>query len=273
MKKHMKSASFLFLSLQIIFNTKAQTISEFEGDVSITTPTPSITLVDEQGMKGRIYESNDDIFLISEQRHVRIGASGIIELNASQVEIDPTISDDAILSSDLNQTAGDLFLVSNDAVIAQINKNLNTQGNFFVWDGNSTNLFQVTYNGNVYAQGSLYNGSDRNRKEDIQAISPDSLLSSLEKLPLYRWKYKGEDRHHIGPIAQDFYRVFGLGNETSIATIDADGIALAGIQAQQSLIDRQASEINSLKKQLRDLTTEMAELKNLFSTFVSKADQ
>jgi len=38
---------------------------------------------------------------------------------------------------------------------------------------------------------------------------------------------------HLGPVAQDFHAAFGLGaDDKHIATVDADGVALAPSRAQ-----------------------------------------
>ena len=59
-------------------------------------------------------------------------------------------------------------------------------------------------------------------------------MNKIDTLPITRWNYKSENSSikHIGPVAQDFYAIFGLGNDnTSISTIDPAGVALLGIQA------------------------------------------
>ena len=64
--------------------------------------------------------------------------------------------------------------------------------------------------------------------------------------------YKASPDRHIGPMAQDFYAAFGLGQgETTIATVDADGVALAAIQAL-------AKENEELKLENRELHTRNA---------------
>ena len=51
----------------------------------------------------------------------------------------------------------------------------------------------------------------------------------------------------IGPVAQDFYAAFGVGHgERHIATVDADGVALAAIQALKK-------ENDTLKKQNQEI--------------------
>jgi hypothetical protein len=55
------------------------------------------------------------------------------------------------------------------------------------------------------------------------------------------WNYESQDAsiRHIGPMAQDFKAVFGVGeNERYITTVDADGVALAAIQGLNQKIER-----------------------------------
>jgi hypothetical protein len=63
------------------------------------------------------------------------------------------------------------------------------------------------------------------------------------------WSYKldkGSIRH-IGPMAQDFSAAFGFGSDNrSITTLDADGVALAAIQALYE-------EVQELRKRLAAL--------------------
>ena len=51
-------------------------------------------------------------------------------------------------------------------------------------------------------------------------------------MSIARWNFKGDaNTTHLGPMAQDFHAVFGLGgDDKDIATVDADGVALAAIQ-------------------------------------------
>jgi hypothetical protein len=69
-----------------------------------------------------------------------------------------------------------------------------------------------------------------NKKEGFEAINGDDIARlQLRKLPITKWRYKGSDEYHIGPMAQDFYALFSLGSDdVSISTIDPAGIALRG---------------------------------------------
>ena len=53
---------------------------------------------------------------------------------------------------------------------------------------------------------------------------------------LTQWRFKDfPSAIHLGPMAQDFRAAFGLGlDDKSIATVDADGVALAAIKERRA---------------------------------------
>jgi hypothetical protein len=75
--------------------------------------------------------------------------------------------------------------------------------------------------------------SDRNAKTDVVALDDASILAKVVALPVSAWRYKSESGvRHMGPMAQDFYSAFGVGeDDRHIASIDEDGVALAAIKA------------------------------------------
>ncbi|MFM9907870.1 MAG: tail fiber domain-containing protein [Chitinophagaceae bacterium] len=87
-------------------------------------------------------------------------------------------------------------------------------------------------NGAYLTQGGTWtNASDVNKKEDFSILDGNELLQKISSLPITKWKYKGSDEYHIGPMAQDFYKLFDLGtDDKGISTVDPAGIALAAIQ-------------------------------------------
>jgi hypothetical protein len=108
-----------------------------------------------------------------------------------------------------------------------------------------------TSTGAMLTTGGIWqNASDVNRKHRFEQISNEEILEKLRKLPVTRWGYKteAENVRHIGPMAQDFYAAFGLGNDNrGIGTVDADGVALAGIKALEERTRNLAAELESLK--------------------------
>jgi hypothetical protein len=107
-------------------------------------------------------------------------------------------------------------------------------------------------NGDVTAT-SFNPTSDRNAKENFAAINPTDVLAKVVGLPISQWNFKSDtDTSHIGPMAQDFHAAFGLGaNDTTIATVDADGVALAAIQGLNSKVERGTRNAERKFKQLQ----------------------
>jgi hypothetical protein len=82
--------------------------------------------------------------------------------------------------------------------------------------------------------GTWTNASSRDLKENFTSVDTSDILAKINQLDLSSWNYKTENAsiRHLGPIAEDFYNIFQLGNSNkSISTIDPAGVALAGIQA------------------------------------------
>ncbi len=80
--------------------------------------------------------------------------------------------------------------------------------------------------------------SDRNAKTNIAPLNDNSILAKLDALPISRWSYKTEHGvRHVGPMAQDFYAAFDVGEDDKhITSIDEDGVALAAIKALHSRV-------------------------------------
>ncbi|MCH8066745.1 MAG: tail fiber domain-containing protein, partial [Chloroflexi bacterium] len=92
--------------------------------------------------------------------------------------------------------------------------------------------------------------SDRNVKANFDAVDGRDVLDQLASIPIETWNLKSQDEsiRHIGPMAQDFYAAFDVGeNNTHITTSDADGVALAAIQGLYELAQEQESQIAALK--------------------------
>jgi hypothetical protein len=99
--------------------------------------------------------------------------------------------------------------------------------------------------------------SDRNVKEDFQAIAPGEVLAKVAALPITQWKYKVEPAgsKHIGPMAQDFHAAFDLNgtDDRHISDIDEGGVALAAIQGLNQKLNEKDVEIQELKARLKEL--------------------
>ncbi|RME39053.1 MAG: hypothetical protein D6788_06220, partial [Planctomycetota bacterium] len=119
------------------------------------------------------------------------------------------------------------------------------RGNVFVPDKVIT-----TSTGAFLSAGGVWtNASDARAKEGYKEVDRDDLLRRLAAMPISTWYYKAEGPRirRIGPTAQDFHAAFGLGDGTSIATVDADGVALAAIQGLYERMRNAEAKVRKLR--------------------------
>ncbi len=154
--------------------------------------------------------------------------------------------------------------------------NLNV-GNYFF--GRFANGYGL-YTNSTYTTGVFMNAganswssiSDRNKKENFETIDSEKLLQKASKIPSSTWNYKGQDAktfRHYGPMAQDFFAAFGkdkygvIGNDTTIASADFDGINFVLIQALEKRTRDLQSENDKLKSQITDFQVLAAKLERI----------
>lgn len=113
--------------------------------------------------------------------------------------------------------------------------------------GINTNAPTVALEVNGEVNATAFNTvSDRNAKTGIERVDGGAVLAQLMAVPIQRWTYKSdvESVPHMGPMAQDFHAAFGVGSDsTRIASVDADGVALASIQGLYELVQVQQVEL------------------------------
>jgi hypothetical protein len=142
---------------------------------------------------------------------------------------------------------------------------INDSGNVGV--GTLAPLQRLHVLGNILASGTITPNSDRNAKTDIRPVDPAVVLERVTQLPIQQWRFRseGSDVKHVGPMAQDFYAAFGLGEmPTAIATVDADGVALAAIQGLNTKLTeelkRRDAEIAELRQQLSEIKSTLRQV-------------
>ena len=109
--------------------------------------------------------------------------------------------------------------------------------------------------------------SDSTMKRNIRGVDTKKILDKVMELPINQWNYKSQatEIQHIGPMAQDFYSIFEIGeNDLTISTIDPSGIALAAIQE----LYRNTKELESRTREINDLREEVTELRELINGLV-----
>lgn len=97
--------------------------------------------------------------------------------------------------------------------------------------------------------------SDRNIKRGFAAVDVDDVLERVATLPITTWSYiEDPEVRHIGPMAQDFKSAFAVGgSDKAIAKVDADGVALAAVQALHQHVTKLEAENEELRTTLAAL--------------------
>ncbi|MBK7566888.1 MAG: tail fiber domain-containing protein [Bacteroidetes bacterium] len=130
--------------------------------------------------------------------------------------------------------------------------------------------FQVT-TARLTTGGVWTNASDERIKDQKQQLDKNEMLEKINKLKIERWHYLADEQNitHIGPYAQDFYKLFEVGDDTTISTIDPAGVALIGIQAlsennssQQADIEAIINENELLNDRLNKMELLLSQLQN-----------
>ncbi len=107
--------------------------------------------------------------------------------------------------------------------------------------------------GNLKIAGNLMQGSSRAKKENIAQIDVQEILVKVSQLPINEWNYVHDQDNvkHIGPMAEDFHRLFQVGNgPKTISSLDTSGVAFAAIKALKHKLDEKDVELTELRQQV-----------------------
>jgi hypothetical protein len=138
---------------------------------------------------------------------------------------------------------------------------------------NATDWVAAMDNAGNFAATSFVTLSDRTKKAGFAPVDVEAVLAKVAALPLTTWHYTNDAAAtpHLGPMAQDFHAAFGLGgDDKTITTVDADGVALAAIQGLHHRTTALAAENAVIREELArqqtanaDLRDELGELRSL----------
>lgn len=101
-------------------------------------------------------------------------------------------------------------------------------------------------------------------KENAAKVDGVDVLDKLMAVPIETWSLKSQEPgiRHMGPMAEDFYAAFGLGEaENTLNTVDVDGVALAAIQGLYTVVKEKDGQIKQLETRNETLQTELDDLK------------
>ncbi len=201
--------------------------SSFTVGHGSTSPVASSSFVyaDGNGLPGSFESSQPDQFLVR--------ANGGIAFNTTDMPsgLDDLVIGAKAISGDADTDVawrtrsgkfGRIYLADFDGHFALTASNLS-----------GATFLETNANGAKLTSGGVWtNGSSREYKQGFAAVDVVDVLHKVNTLPISTWTYKNSSEGaHVGPMAEDFKAAFGLGTDAQhIATVDADGVALAAIQ-------------------------------------------
>lgn len=205
------------------------------GNVGIGTSTPSAPL--------HVYRNDGSARLRVEEASGTVEARTLLEL----VNHGPA----TLRFTDTNaDTPGPGWDVTADAGLT-----LATQGAV-------TPQFALAANGDLAITGTLSQGSSRLLKTAIDAVDGPGILSRVLELPLYHWSYIGRPatERHIGPMAEDFHALFGLGgDERRLAPSDVAGVALVAVQELAGQVAERERDIGEIRARIEALESRLSD--------------
>lgn len=162
------------------------------------------------------------------------------------------------------------FIWSDGSATASADTFRNTANNEFAARASGGFRFRTNLGGttgcNLPAGSGVFNcTSSRYTKENFMSVNGDDILSRLRKIPVTTWNYisEGQQVRHMGPMAEDFYKAFGLGTgNTSIGVQDIAGVSMAAIKA----LEQRTAELQQKTSEVEQLRAEVGELKAQFET-------
>jgi hypothetical protein len=95
--------------------------------------------------------------------------------------------------------------------------------------------------------------SDSTMFGDCQPVDIENILKILLSLKVQEFSLRSQKNNarHIGPMAQEFYRLFGYGDTTGAVNLaDMDGVLIAAIQALYRENQSLRQEMERIKAQI-----------------------
>jgi hypothetical protein len=176
------------------------------------------------------------------------------------------------------------FVWSDGSATASADTFKNTSNNEFAARATGGFRFRTNLAGttgcNLPAGSGVFNcTSSRTTKENFRTVDGGELLGKIRALDVTSWNYtsEGAQVRHLGPMAEDFYKAFGLGvGNTSIGVQDLAGVSLAAVKAldvRTDALQSKVGEIDQLRAEVAALKASNASLEQRLAAMEAKLAQ
>ena len=198
--------------------------------------------------------------------HVASSGSGSTDGKLLVKNISATITGRELIEGNNNGTA---LIVLNDAEAAGNRWAFGSAaGGTFLWDNQADPAVEMSLDtaGNLTTTGTVNGVSSREAKTAFAALDPKVTLSRVASLPISTWSYKadGPGVRHAGPMSEDFYQAFQLGQDDKhISFTDSAGIALAAVQGLNQVVQGLNQIVQEKDREIADLKSRLEALERI----------
>ena len=108
--------------------------------------------------------------------------------------------------------------------------------------------------GNIYATGTITQGSSRELKESISDLTFDEALETLEQLQPTKYYFKADNSdQNLGFVAEDVPELVASKNRKGLNPMDIVAVLTKVVQKQQKMLEEQQETIEELKKDIAEI--------------------
>ncbi|MFE2738680.1 tetratricopeptide repeat protein [Streptomyces sp. NPDC059349] len=172
----------------------------------------------------------------------------------------PAHKETARLAATLKALEEQLTSEDNDGLPSDYHYNLDSEGGGAASDRQlKVQIVPVEW-GSQRSVGEDDSGNRDGQRVPLTSSGPvhgPDVLRVLADLPVSTWRYTEEDEEitHLGPMAQDWHALFGLGSDRRrIDMVDANGVAVVAIQALVRMVRNMEAKIAALEHRIAELS-------------------
>ncbi|RPJ08785.1 MAG: tail fiber domain-containing protein [Deltaproteobacteria bacterium] len=146
----------------------------------------------------------------------------------------------------------DLFTAASNRTTVGTSR-LTIKSNGYIGIGTTNPFYPLQMAGGAYSNGgSWINGSSREYKEDIEALSTDDAFAALQDLHPVKFAYKTDKTDkHVGFIAEEVPDLVATKDRKGLSPMDIVAVLTKVVQEQQKTISALRMELDELKERAK----------------------
>ncbi len=131
--------------------------------------------------------------------------------------------------------------------------NDDSAGNKLDIRSNNSSKMSLTPEGNLTIRGTLRQGSSRELKENINNLTTEEAIETLEELNPIKFNYKADDQKetHLGFIAEEVPELVASQDRKELSPMDIVAVLTKVVKEQQNMISVLMNEVKSLHQKNR----------------------